>query len=1210
MNIKKYILRFWPILLLGFFVILLFLTNYRPGTILSGWDNLHPEFDFGLNIKRSIFAVWQEYQGLGLLGGMAHSTDLLRQLFLLFLSLFLPIDSLRYIWTFLMLFVGSTGAYFLIKSTTSSTSTTDTTGGQARDTRDTLDTRDTSKIIPFLGATFYLLNLSTVQMFYVPFESFIGFFGFLPWLLWACLAYYPAPSRKHLIFLVLVLLLATPAWYLQTVFIVFMLALSIILSPFIFNNELRIKNYELRDEKTLLLTSYFLLLKRWFSANISTEKLTKLLKLYSIIFLINSFWLLPAAYFTITNSQVNLNSKINQMATGVIFAQNKEFGTLPDVMLLKGFLLNGVDPNSKGVVTYMLATWRGHLANPFVVLIGFLLFAIVFLGFIKAIKSKNAALRGFSFLFIFSFIALAIDTPPFSFINSIIRDHIPLLNQIFRFPFTKFSTLASLVFAVLFAVGVKTIFSIIENRPVNGKWNMANGKFIKQLVIPVVLVVLLILFTLPAFQGHLLYDNERTKIPSDYNKLFAFFKSQDPNTRIANFPQNTFWGWSFYKWSKPRSPAEARALEDETYSYGGSGFIWYGIKQPILDRAFDVWSNYDENYYFEISKALYSKRADLFSKTLNKYQINWLFVDKNIYDSSSNRALFIPELGDIIDQLPQLHKVAAFGKLEIYKVDLLDKPKNFVFLSKNLPTINKYNWNNYDQAYLEHENYISPTNYKLQTTNYYYPFRSLFSLKSQNDKEFVSIENLASVDMIAKLPPHPSNSIILPSFIKTEKLIPIRLSTKKTATGTPVIVAKILLPQVLLDGREISKKDYPVFQIQLPQVPTERLPLKINVNSATSLPITNSDSEVGTSFLTLNSTNILTLSDNSKKTVGEVVFGPEVFSELAYTDQSVALPESHSKQTLTVRIPKIYDNSLGFKPLLDTAEKIHNCDIFRGKAFFPQITNNQHLLLDSTDASACTSFFVQGMPHNQGYAIFIKSAHVSGQALRFWVENINQQYAPLDTYLPKNTSPKTSSFILPPMEEFGTSYAFHFDNSSIGRDKTVNDLNSFAIYPVFYNYLTSLKIAAKDITPSSMVDISNLKVDHPNESLYIIQGVSSQQSTVNGQTLVLSQSYNPGWHAYTVVSSQWSVVSSLYHAFPFIFGKEIKNHVMVNNWENGWVLNDKELTTKNRELIIIYLPQYLEYFGFGLLILTIGIILSNIKTVKLKKLFKPKHTEN
>jgi len=48
---------------------------------------------------------------------------------------------------------------------------------------------------------------------------------------------------------------------------------------------------------------------------------------------------------------------------------------------------------------------------------------------------------------------------------------------------------------------------------------------------------------------------------------------------------------------------------------------------------------------------------------------------------------------------------------------------------------------------------------------------------------------------------------------------------------------------------------------------------------------------------------------------------------------------------------------------------------------------------------------------------------------------------------------------------------------------------------------------------------------------------------------------------------------------------------LVNNWENGWIIKDQKSNLKDQNLIqikIIYLPQYLEYLGFG--ILAIGII--------------------
>src|SRR3989338_1652492 len=108
--------RLLPVTLIGFVVVLIAVLNYKPGTILTGWDNLHPEYNFAANIKRSIFAVWQEYQGLGLLGGMGHSSDLLRQIFLLIFSSFIPVTFLRFFWTFLTLFIGGVGSYFLIKN--------------------------------------------------------------------------------------------------------------------------------------------------------------------------------------------------------------------------------------------------------------------------------------------------------------------------------------------------------------------------------------------------------------------------------------------------------------------------------------------------------------------------------------------------------------------------------------------------------------------------------------------------------------------------------------------------------------------------------------------------------------------------------------------------------------------------------------------------------------------------------------------------------------------------------------------------------------------------------------------------------------------------------------------------------------------------------------------------------------------------------------
>ena len=62
--------------------VILSVANYSPGTWLSGWDTLHPEFDFPLAIKREISGVWRSEQGLGALSGHSDIAELPRILLL------------------------------------------------------------------------------------------------------------------------------------------------------------------------------------------------------------------------------------------------------------------------------------------------------------------------------------------------------------------------------------------------------------------------------------------------------------------------------------------------------------------------------------------------------------------------------------------------------------------------------------------------------------------------------------------------------------------------------------------------------------------------------------------------------------------------------------------------------------------------------------------------------------------------------------------------------------------------------------------------------------------------------------------------------------------------------------------------------------------------------------------------------------------------
>ena len=127
---------------------------------LIGWDSVMPELDWKLNFTRTVAGAWQEYQGLGLTGGMAHLADLSRMIILWVIDQLVPTNYVRWVWHMGMVLLGSIGIWYMGKKLWK-----------------------WSESGCLAASVFYLLNLATVQYFFVPYEAFSSFYGFLPWLI-------------------------------------------------------------------------------------------------------------------------------------------------------------------------------------------------------------------------------------------------------------------------------------------------------------------------------------------------------------------------------------------------------------------------------------------------------------------------------------------------------------------------------------------------------------------------------------------------------------------------------------------------------------------------------------------------------------------------------------------------------------------------------------------------------------------------------------------------------------------------------------------------------------------------------------------------------------------------------------------------------------------------------------------------------------------
>ena len=179
---------FYPIILL-LICLVICLCNYQPHTFLTGWDTLHPEFNFSANFSRLISGVWRADQGLGTVAAHSHMSDLPRVFFLYLIHFFTPLNFLRYAYVFLCLIIGTISSFYLLKYIFH------------------------KKELAFIGALFYLFNLSTLQQFIVPFEMFCTQYAFLPLILLFTLQFLHTPTRRPLLFLALTTLLATPQAY-------------------------------------------------------------------------------------------------------------------------------------------------------------------------------------------------------------------------------------------------------------------------------------------------------------------------------------------------------------------------------------------------------------------------------------------------------------------------------------------------------------------------------------------------------------------------------------------------------------------------------------------------------------------------------------------------------------------------------------------------------------------------------------------------------------------------------------------------------------------------------------------------------------------------------------------------------------------------------------------------------------------------------------
>lgn len=875
-------------------------------------------------------------------------------------------------------------------------------------------TRHTSSI-SFIGAFFYMFSLITVQMFYAPYELFLVHYGFLPWLIHYLIEYLDNPKINNLIKFSVFSFLSISQAHVPTIFLTYILFISIFLLSHLIKSRLK--------------------------------DIRRVIVIGLVIFAFNSFWGLPFVYSSLSNSGVIIDAKINQLSNENVYLKNKARGGLFDVLYMRGFLLDEIEVSKDGNFKYIMQEWRNHVSNPLIIIISTFILLITLVGVIKGVSSRNNSLISLAIAFLIFFVLLATDTPVAREVTEFVRERNNIFREIFRFSFTKFSIIFTFCYVIFFCLGLAQSINFITK-----KYSLVFGK-----VLLASFFTLLTIYSFPSFSGNFIYSELRVNVPDEYFRITHYLKGQNANSRIATLPQPSFWSWVFYRWG-------AR----------GSGFIWYGIPQPMMERAFDPWSDKNENYYWELSYALYSNDSQLFQNVLEKYHIEWILIDKNLYNPSSYRSLFFKETDSLLDGLNNIKPVKKEGNLTLYKVDVKNKARDFVLITSELVNVlPEYKWNNYDSAFDLYGVYKSDS---ADLNNaLYLPFRSLFTGKNPENSDIKINETQESIIFSHKLPEFLSNhQLEIPEFN----------------------------PQESLWIDQDNHKDVGYY-----------IPKTGVINNQISVEVSKKEGYLGK------------IIDPSKK---EDI-------EQAKKCEASDYPDSQE---------------VGFvkNDILKEAE-------------------GKFLRLTSVNAKNCSaSYWIPNLPQKLSYLIKVKSRNITGKGLSFWVENTTNKKSDIESYLPQSKKISTNYFILPPMKNDGIGYTLHFDNVSIGNFETVNDLLEIEILPIPFNLLANLRFKPKDFNQVGVDYETNYIVNHPFPFLYKVKLTKADRQ----RSLILSQSFHQGWIMFD--SSQ----------VPYI---KIDKHFMINNWANGWTI-DKNIS----EVTILFWPQLLEFLGFIIMALAVGML--------------------
>lgn len=1074
------------------------ITNFQPRTRFLSWDLMDSSFAPAQMIARSVFGAWQEFQGLGLLGGHGYIAQLPQALISLFLSFILPQQYVRYAFAFLMLLIGSLGSFQLIQSLLFKQG------------------KLNSQLSALISALVYMVYFGTVQTFYVFLEPFIVMYALLPWALFTLLQILGSKEvypKNYLLFFFINFFLSTIG-FIPPIFISYVLSVSLI-----------------------LLTSLLI--------QLSWKEFKKILILIFIIAATNIYWLYPVVHFTLFADQNYLNAHLNQLTTQEYILKNATYGEIQNVALMKSFYFESLDQNRSEVTQptqLILQSWMNHFSQAFPKAIAISLFVTGVIGLsllcLDLFKYKRIE-YSLGLVGLIDLSLLATGTPILGWLSIPFR-FIPFLNQAFRIPFSKVSMSVSLFLAI--GVGIVFWHLLIAIK----KYLSRVSTYVNLTLFGLMLVSLLI-YAFPIFQGNFLYKGGRVKYPQVYSHLQQFLATQNESARIVPLPIATFTGWDMHHWS-------------ETHGYTGSGFLWYGIKQPILHRSFDVWSPYNETFFNQLSTAVYDQNPNTFAQTLDKYDVSYALIDESIFlPDKDDSLLYRDQIKSLLDTIGA-QEVWSEEFLSVYQLPATSSDSFIKIPTEFTPVIADTTKTRIDTVYATVGNYLETENQSELSPKTQYPFselttESVTDVTYQSNQVILTRPIVVNENQTLAIPGLSANATVtFPSQIRYQNnIVSLHFPQQTTITIGELTVnlpklADITIPELALSNQIMIQIGDTQFEISQGQELYKNLLLTAGQPLQIYL-FNKADVNEAADGKTVDQTKVTSFNLDAS-----------MWNQLVSEQQvKVTAPATEVQVSIQNALPIV----------LTAPSPAQNCNQEKLGSVKKEIVDNALLYVADDNAINCDSYTNFEMIQSQAYLVRWQGENIERRSIKFYIQNLFNNRPDLEVLLPVGPFDQTY-LILPWNTQNQAGYSFHWDTRSFGQSAE-NKLSNVEIYPLNLDQILNLQLQSEIPSPiTNTLSLNQIWKFGTHQYGFTVINPTSQH-----QIFYLSQGFDPAWLALSITQGKLTFLP----------------HYKFNGWANAWTV-----PAGTYQVYILYWPQLLVFAGFGILIVTfIGLTVLVIK---------------